>query len=157
MRTCDMLRVLLGNLLDVDAAHVAEDHHRQLGEGVVGDGSEVLLRDSRLRLDEDAAGPLAPYLKAQDSLRGRFRLFRRAGELDPAGLHAAAREHLRLQHDGPPHLPGPAGGPPPPRGGGGGPEVRACSIFASAAARSCSTNATGRRRKRMPIDSRIWW
>ena len=46
----DVLRVLLGDLLDVDAAHVAEDHHRQAREAVPGDADVVLLRDRRARL-----------------------------------------------------------------------------------------------------------
>src|SRR3972149_6772127 len=62
----DMLRVLLRHLLDVDATHVAEDHDRQLGEGIVGDSGEVLPGDGRFRLHEDAARPLAADLEAQD-------------------------------------------------------------------------------------------
>ena len=96
----DVVRVLLGDLLDVDAAHVAEDHDRLLGERVVRHAEVVLLRDRRLRLDGDADGELVADRQLQDLGGGARGLFRRIGELHAAGLHAPAGEHLRLEDDG---------------------------------------------------------
>jgi hypothetical protein len=39
-------------------------------------------------------------LEVEDRLRVRLRLLRRVGELDAAGLHAAAGQHLRFDDDG---------------------------------------------------------
>ena len=96
----DMVRVLLGDLLDVDAAHVAEDHDRLLGERVVRHAEVVLLRDRGLRLDGDADGKLVADRQLQDLGGGLGCLLGRVGELHAAGLHAPAGEHLRLEDDG---------------------------------------------------------
>ncbi len=97
----DVVRVLFRHLLDVDAAHVAEDHDGELGQGVVGDAGVVLLLDGGLRLDEDGARLLAVDLEVEDGGGLAPGLLRRVGEPDAAGLHAAAGEHLRLEHDRP--------------------------------------------------------
>jgi hypothetical protein len=39
----NVLGILLGDLFDVDAAHVAEDGYGQFGDGVVDDAGVVLL------------------------------------------------------------------------------------------------------------------
>ena len=96
----DVVRVLFRHLLDVDAAHVAEDGDRLLGERVVGDAQVVLLANGRLLLDEDTTRELALDLEREDLGGGRFRLGRCVGELHATRLHAAAREHLRLEDDG---------------------------------------------------------
>ena len=66
----DVLGMLLGDLLDVDAAHVAEDQDRQLAAAVPGDGGEVLLRDRRALLDQHAARLLAVDLELEDGVGG---------------------------------------------------------------------------------------
>ncbi len=66
VRPRDVLGVLLGDLLDVDAAHVAEDDDRELAAAVPGDRGEVLLLDRRALLDEDAARLLALDLERED-------------------------------------------------------------------------------------------
>jgi hypothetical protein len=86
----------LGDLLDVDAAHVAEEHHRLLADAVPHDARVVLLPDPRLGIHQHAARQVAVDLQAEH-LRGLLRrLVGRVGELHPAGLHPPAREHLRL-------------------------------------------------------------
>ena len=96
-----MAGVLLRHLLDVDAAHVAEDRHRLLGDGVVGDAEVVLLCNIRFRLNEDTDGHLAADLQHEDLGGGGLRFVRRVGELDAARLHSPAGEHLRLKNDSP--------------------------------------------------------
>ena len=59
VRLRDVVGVGLGDLLDVDAAHVAEDEDRLLGAAVPGDGDEVLLGDRALLLDQHRARLLA--------------------------------------------------------------------------------------------------
>ena len=100
MHLGDVLRVRFGHLLDVDAAHVAEDEDRKLPAAVPGDGGEVLLRDAGALLDEDAARLLPVDLELEDRLGRRLGLIRGIRELDPARFHAAARQHLRFQDDG---------------------------------------------------------
>jgi hypothetical protein len=93
-----VLRVLLGHLLDVDPAHVAEDDHRQLAAPVPGDAGVVLLRDRTLGLHEHALGALPAHLDGHDLVEERRGLVRRVGELHRARLHAATGQHLALQH-----------------------------------------------------------
>ena len=94
----DVVGVLFGDLLDVDAAHVAEEHQRLLGGAVPDDAGVVLLLDLRLRVDEDTAGHVPADLQLEDVARVGLGFLGRVGELDAAGLHAPAREHLRLDH-----------------------------------------------------------
>ena len=94
MPAADVVGVLLGDLLDVDAAHVGEEHHRALGAAVPEHGGVVLLLDLGLRVDQDADRHVAVDLELED-LRGvGGRLLGGVGELDAAGLHPAAGEHL---------------------------------------------------------------
>ena len=94
----DLLGLLLGDLLDVDAADGREDHHRLLARAVPDDARVVLLLDLRLRVDEHAARHVAVDLEREDLARVRLGLLGRVGELDAAGLHAPAGEHLGLDH-----------------------------------------------------------
>ena len=50
----DVVGVLLGDLLDVDPAHVAEQHHRALRAAVPEHGGVVLLLDLGLGVDQHA-------------------------------------------------------------------------------------------------------
>ena len=72
----DVVGVALGDLLDVDAAHVAEEHHRLLADPVPHDAGVVLLRDRRLRVDEHAARHVAVDLEREDVLGLLGRLVR---------------------------------------------------------------------------------
>src|SRR5262249_20245209 len=106
VRPRDVIGVLLGHLLDVDPAHVAEDEHGQLATAVPGDGGEVLLHYGHALLDEHTARLLALDLELEDgggSLLGGGGFAR---EFDPARLHATAGQHLRLEHDRPRDLAG---------------------------------------------------
>ena len=69
-----MFGVLFGDFLDVDAAHVAEDQHRQLAAAVPGDAHVVLLGDGALRLHENRARLLALDDDGQDRVEVRRRL-----------------------------------------------------------------------------------
>ncbi len=95
----DVVGVGLGDLLDVDPAHVAEQHQRLLRGAVPDDAGVVLLLDLGLGVDEDAARHLAVDFQLEDVRRVGGRLLRRVGELDAAGLHPAAAQHLGLDHD----------------------------------------------------------
>ena len=94
----DLVGLLLGHLLDVDAANGGEDHHRLLAQAVPDDAGVVLLLDLGLGVHEHAARHVAADLELQDVLRVVGRLVGAVGELDAAGLHAAAGQHLRLDH-----------------------------------------------------------
>ena len=94
----DVVGVLVGDLLDVDPAHVAEQHHRPLRAPVPEHRRVVLLLDLGLRVDEHADRHVAADLELEDHGRVRLGLLRRVGELDPAGLHPPAGQHLRLDH-----------------------------------------------------------
>ena len=96
MGAADVVGVLLGDLLDVDAAHVAEQHHRALGAAVPEDRRVVLLLDLGLRVDEDADRHVAADLEVEDRERVLGGLLGRVGELDAARLHPAAGQDLRL-------------------------------------------------------------
>jgi hypothetical protein len=89
----------LGDLLDVDAAHVAEQHHRLLADPVPDDAGVVLLRDTRLGVDQHAARHVAVDRQPEHVLGLRGRVLGRVGELHAARLHPPAGEHLRLDDD----------------------------------------------------------
>ena len=108
----DVVGVGLGDLLDVDPAHVAEQHQRPLRGAVPDDARVVLLLDLGFRVDEDAARHVAVDLQLEDRLGVLGGLLGRVGELDAAGLHPAAAQHLRLDHDRPADLLGGRRAPP---------------------------------------------
>ena len=94
----DVVGVLLGDLLDVDPAHVAEQHHRPLRAAVPEHRGVVLLLDLGLRVDEHADRHVAADLELEDLGGVLGGLVGRVGELDAAGLHPPAGQHLRLDH-----------------------------------------------------------
>ncbi len=94
----DVVGVLLGDLLDVDPAHVGEEHHRALRAAVPEHGRVVLLRDVRLGIDQDADRHVAADLELEDLRCVLGGLVGRGGELHAARLHPPAGQHLRLDH-----------------------------------------------------------
>ena len=92
----DVVGVLLGDLLDVDPAHVGEQHHRPLADSVPDDAGVVLVLDRGLGVDEHAAGHVAVDLQREHVLGVGGGLVGRVGELDAAGLHPAAGQDLGL-------------------------------------------------------------
>jgi len=102
----DVVGVLLGHLLDVDAADVGEDEGRELANAVPDHAGVVLLLDLGLRADQQSARHVAVDLEFQDLARLALGLLGRVGEADAAGLHAAAGQHLRLDDDGTADFPG---------------------------------------------------
>ena len=104
MAAADVVGMGLGDLLDVDPAHVAEQHQRPLRGAVPDDPGVVLLLDLGLGVDEDAARHVAVDLQLEDVLGVGGGLLGRVGELDAAGLHPPAAQHLRLDHDRPADL-----------------------------------------------------
>ena len=96
----NVLRVFFRRLLDVDAAHVAEDQDRQLAPTIPGDAGVVLLCDRALFLHENGARFLATnHDDRQDFFVDPSRFIRRVRELDGAGFHAIPGEDLALEHD----------------------------------------------------------
>ena len=65
---------------------------------VPDDAGVVLLLDLGLGVDEDAARHVAADLELEDLGGVRLGLLGRVGELDAAGLHPAAGQHLGLDH-----------------------------------------------------------
>ena len=98
MRARDVVGVLLGDLLDVDPAHVGEQHHRPLADPVPDDAGVVLVLDRGPRVDQHAARHVAVDLEVQHVLGVARGLVGRVGELHAAGLHPAAGQHLGLDH-----------------------------------------------------------
>ena len=90
----DVVGVLLGDLLDVDSAHVGEQHHRPLADPVPDDAGVVLVLDRRPRVDQHAARHVAVDLEVEDLLGVALGVLGGVGELDAAGLHPAAGQHL---------------------------------------------------------------
>ena len=70
-----------------------------LRAAVEGDREVVLLLDVRGLLDPEPADDVAADVEPEDLVRPLLRLVRAVRELDPAGLAAAARQHLGLDHD----------------------------------------------------------
>ena len=94
----DVVGMLLGDLLDVDPAHVGEQHHRALADPVPDDAGVVLVRDIGARVDQHAAGHVAVDLELEHVLGMSGGLVGGVGELHAAGLHPPAGQHLRLDH-----------------------------------------------------------
>ena len=88
-----------GDLLDVDPALLREHEERLLLAPVERDREVVLLGDLRGLLDPELADDVAVDVQAEDRLGVLSGLVGRVGELDPAGLPAAAGQHLGLDDD----------------------------------------------------------
>src|SRR2546430_16721263 len=82
-----------------DAALRREHEERLLGAAVEGDGEVVLALDVRRLLDPERADDVAVDVEAEDVTRLRLGVGGILGELDPAGLSAAAGQHLSLDDD----------------------------------------------------------
>ena len=91
--------VLLGDLLDLDAALRREHEERLLLAPVERDREVVLLRDVRGPLDPELADDVAADVEPEDVARLLLGVGGILGELDAACLPAAAGEHLRLDDD----------------------------------------------------------
>ena len=96
--------ILLGDLLDLDAALRREHEERLLLAAVERDREVVLLRDVRGALDPELPTTWPADVEAEDVLRLLLGVGRIVGELDAARLAAAAGEHLRLDDDLPADL-----------------------------------------------------
>ena len=95
----ERVRVLLGDLLDLDAALRREHEERLLRAAVERDREVVLLRDVGRLLDPELAHDVAADVEAEDVARLLLGVGGILGELDAAGLAAAAGQHLRLDDD----------------------------------------------------------
>ena len=98
----DVVGMLLGDLLDVDPAHVAEQHHRLLAGPVPDDAGVVLLRDLGLGVDEHAARHVAADLELEDLGGMGLGLVRRVGELTPPAFIRPPLRTCDLTTTGPP-------------------------------------------------------
>ena len=83
--TGEMLGVGLGDFFDVDATHIAEEQHRELGAPIPGHRYEVFLDDLALRLDEHRACTLALDDDRQHEIELLGRLVWRIGKLHCTG------------------------------------------------------------------------
>jgi hypothetical protein len=97
----DAVGMGLGDLLDVDPAHVGEEHHGLLARPVPDDAGVVLLLDRHPGVHQDAARHVPVDLQGEDVPRVGLGLIGRVGELDAARLHPAPGEDLRLDHGRP--------------------------------------------------------
>ena len=91
--------VVLRDLLDLDAALRGEHEERLLRATVERDREVVLLRDVGGLLDPDLLDDVAADVEPDDVPRLLLRVRGILGELDAAGLAAAARQHLSLDDD----------------------------------------------------------
>ena len=100
-RARDVLGMRLRDLLDVDAAHVAEDHAPAASRRPSQVTAAKYSCATGARCSTSTPRGFWPLISsarmASRALRGRRRI---VGELDAAGLHAAAGQHLRLEHHG---------------------------------------------------------
>ena len=93
------LRALGGDLLDVHAALRGEHHERRLRRAVEDDGGVVLAGDVGRLLDPQLVHGVAADVHPEDRRGVLAHRVGVVGELDPAGLAAAADLHLRLDDD----------------------------------------------------------
>ena len=96
--------VLLGDLLDLDAAFGREHEERLLRAAVESDREVVLLGDVGGLLDPDLANDVAVDVETEDVAGLGLRVGRILGELHAAGLAAPAGQNLSLDDDRPADL-----------------------------------------------------
>jgi hypothetical protein len=94
-----LLRRLLGDLFDVDAALGAEHHERLLRRAVEQDRGVVLGGDVRSVLDPERANDMSLDVHAEDVAGVLARLALVRSELDATCLAATADQNLRLDDD----------------------------------------------------------
>ena len=99
MKPDQRVRVLLGDLLDLDTALRREHEEGLLRATVERDREVVLLRDVGGPLDPELADDVAANVEPEDVARLGLGVRGILGELDSACLAAAAGEHLRLDDD----------------------------------------------------------
>ena len=95
----DRVGVLLGDLLDLDAALGRQHQQVLLRRPVEGEAGVVLLGDVGRVLDPDPLDDVALDVHPEDVPGVGAHLVGVVGELDAAGLAAAADLHLRLDDD----------------------------------------------------------
>jgi hypothetical protein len=99
MESCERIGVLLGNLLDLDAAFGRQYEQRLLRATIERDREVVLLRDVRGPLDPELVDDVPTDVESQDRARLLLRVGGIVRELDAAGLAATAGQDLRLDDD----------------------------------------------------------
>ena len=104
MQSRERVRVLLGDLLDLDAAFRREHEERLLRAAVEGDREVVLLRDVGRLLDPHLPHDVAVDVEPEDVARLGFGVSGVVGELDAARLAAPAGQNLSLDDDRPADL-----------------------------------------------------
>ena len=100
MQADQRVGVLLGDLLDLDAALRREHEERLLLATVERDREVVLLRDVGRLLDPELADDVAVDVEPEDVARFLLRVGGVVGELDAARLAASAGQHLSLDDHG---------------------------------------------------------
>ena len=104
MQPRERVRVVLGDLLDLDAAFGREHEERLLLAAVERDREVVLLGDLRGLLDPELLDHVAADVEPEDVAGFVFRILWILGELHAARLAAAAGQDLRLDDDLPADL-----------------------------------------------------
>src|SRR4051794_15157864 len=99
VQVCEGLGAVGRDFLDVDAALFGEHEQSLLLTPVERDREVVLALDVGRLLDPELADDVPVDVQPEDRLRVLRGLVGRLGELDPAGLSAAAGEDLRLDDD----------------------------------------------------------
>ena len=95
----EFLRPLARDLLDVHAALGAGHDEDRALRAIEHDPKIELLGDVYPGHHQDLVDGVSANIHAEDRARGRMRVFRRAGQLDSAGLAASAGVHLCLDRD----------------------------------------------------------
>ena len=104
VETHERVGVVRGDVLDLDTALRGEHEERLLRAPVERDREVVLLRDVGGLLDPELLDDMAADVETDDVLCLLLGVGGILGELDPARLTAAARQHLGLDDDLRPEL-----------------------------------------------------